>query len=166
MAKLEYSNEERGRTMAEIFADLWANKVLIAALVGWIFAQGSKTIIYLIINRKWNWERLFGSGGMPSSHAATVSALTVAVFLTYGADSVAFAISFILAVIVIHDARGVRLETGKQAKILNKLLHDLRENGFHPIKDAHSQLEELVGHTPLQVLVGSVLGIIIGILVV
>ena len=88
--------------------------------------------------------------------------MSVAVLLNYGVGSVAFAISFILAVIVIHDARGVRLEAGKQAKILNHLLHDLREGGLHPMSD--TQLKELVGHTPLQVFVGSLLGILIGIL--
>ena len=146
--------------MADFFAELWDNRVLIAALAGWLTAQGAKVIIYTILNKKWSWERLLGSGGMPSSHAATVCALTVAVLLNYGVGSVEFAISFILAMIVLHDARGVRLEAGKQAKILNNLLQHLREDGFHPIKD--EQLKELVGHTPLQVFVGSILGIVIG----
>jgi uncharacterized protein len=148
--------------MIEFFDDLWGNRVLIAALTAWLVAQVAKAIIYAIINKDWKWERLLGSGGMPSSHASTICALTVAVLINYGVGSVAFAISFILAVIVIHDARGVRLEAGKQAKVLNHLLHDLRVGGLHPMTD--SQLKELVGHTPLQVFVGSLLGILIGFL--
>lgn len=149
--------------MAEVFGALWENKVLMAALFGWLTAQGAKAIIYAILNKKWSWERLLGSGGMPSSHAATVCSLTVAVLLNYGAGSVEFAISFILSAIVLHDARGVRWEAGKQAKILNHILQDFKKGELHPFSD--TQLKELVGHTPLQVLVGSIWGIMIGILV-
>ena len=87
------------------------NTVLIAAVMGWFIAQVLKTIIHLIITKKLVWERMVGSGGMPSSHAATVCALATAAGLEYGGDSFPFAIAVIMAIIVMHDARGVRWET-------------------------------------------------------
>ena len=103
---------------------------------------------------------MVGSGGMPSSHAATVCALATATGLEYGADSFAFAIAIILAIIVMHDARGVRWETGVQARILNEMMDVFRSMGTK--MTAEEKLKEFVGHTPLQVIVGAVLGILIG----
>lgn len=147
----------------EIIDELIANRILFAALVAWAVAQLIKTAIYLIVYREWRAERLWGSGGMPSSHAATVCALTVSALLHYGLSSPIFAICFILAAVVLHDARGVRLETGKQAKLLTAITAILEKSYKGEIPDV--ELKELVGHTPLQVLVGSVIGIIGGILI-
>lgn len=136
------------------------NTVMIAAVMGWFIAQVLKTIIHLIITKKLVWERMVGSGGMPSSHAATVCALATAAGLEYGGDSFPFAIAVIMAIIVMHDARGVRWETGIQARILNEMMETFRAMGRK--MTAEEKLKEFVGHTPLQVLVGAILGILIG----
>ena len=136
----------------EFITGLLHNTVLVAAVMGWFIAQLLKTIIHLILTKKLVMERMVGSGGMPSSHAATG--------LEYGADSFAFAIAIILAIIVMHDARGVRWETGVQARILNEMMDVFRSMGTK--MTAEEKLKEFVGHTPLQVIVGAVLGILIG----
>ena len=135
------------------------NQVLVSAVVGWTVAQVLKTLIDFALNKSFNAERLVGSGGMPSSHSATVCGLTTAAALKYGAGSFEFAISFILAMVVMYDAIGVRQETGKQAKVLNRLLFDdfLKLDGVV----LQEKLKEYVGHTPLQVAAGAILGIII-----
>ena len=114
-------------------------------------------------NKNFSAERLVGSGGMPSSHSATVCALTTSAGIRYGVESFEFAICFILASVVMYDAIGVRQETGKQAKLLNLIME---QDLFH-LDNEHFQkkLKELVGHTPLQVLAGAVLGILVAILV-
>lgn len=145
------------------FEELLQNKILISALSGWFFAQILKTLIHLLFTKKFVAERLVGSGGMPSSHSATVCALSTSALMIYGIGSFEFAISFILAVIVMHDAMGVRRETGIQAKVLNELIEVFADMGSDmPTQD---KLKEFVGHTPLQVLVGALLGITIAILV-
>ena len=141
----------------EFFKGLADNQVLISALVGWTVAQLLKTIIDLILNRSFSAERLVGSGGMPSSHSATVCGLTTAAGLVYGVSSFEFAISFVLASVVMYDAMGVRREAGKQAKLLNMILE---QDSFRLTNEAFQQrLKELIGHTPLQVLAGAALGI-------
>ena len=139
-----------------IWTQLSANHTLIAACVGWFAAQLLKTLIDFRVYRSFHPERLYGSGGMPSSHSSTVCALAAMALWEYGADSFQFAISFILAVIVMYDAAGVRLETGKQAQVLNQLL---KENPFAWTGEIREQkLKEFVGHTPLQVAAGAGLG--------
>lgn len=136
------------------------NPVLVAAVMGWFVAQVLKTIIHLIVTKQFVLERMVGSGGMPSSHAATVCALATAAGLEFGGGSFEFAIAVILAIIVMHDARGVRRETGIQARILNEMMETFRKMGNK--MTAEERLKEFVGHTPLQVLVGALLGILIG----
>lgn len=139
------------------WTQLLSNHTLIAACLGWFVAQLLKTIIDFGVYRNFHPDRLVGSGGMPSSHSATVCALAATALWEYGLDSFEFTISFILAVIVMYDAAGVRLETGKQAQVLNALL---RENPFAWTGEILEQkLKEMVGHTPLQVAAGAVLGI-------
>ena len=141
----------------DFFKGLADNQVLISALVGWTVAQLLKRIIDLILNRSFSAERLVGSGGMPSSHSATVCGLTTAAGLVYGVSSFEFAISFVLASVVMYDAMGVRREAGKQAKLLNMILE---QDSFRLTNEAFQQrLKELIGHTPLQVLAGAALGI-------
>ncbi len=149
------------RELMDFLDTLLNNKVLIAAVAGWFTAQVLKTIIHLIITKKFVAERLVGSGGMPSSHSATVCALTTSIFLEQGPGSVEFAISLMLAIIVMHDARGVRRETGIQAKVLNEMLQFFEDMGSDmPPQD---KLKEFVGHTPFQVLIGGLLGIAIAV---
>lgn len=143
--------------------ELLKNNILIAALVGWAVAQLAKAILYTIVNREFKFERLVGSGGMPSSHAATVCALTVAVAKHFGLASFEFAISFVLTSVVLHDARGVRQEAGKQAVTITAIIDHLIQEG-KIIELPEWELKELIGHTPLQVLIGSILGIGIGLL--
>ena len=140
-----------------IWNEILGNQVLICAVLGWTVAQVLKTIIDCILNRSFNPERLVGSGGMPSSHSATVSALTTASGIKYGAGSFEFAISFVLAMIVMYDAMNVRMETGKQSKLLNRVFFEniLEFDGVV----LQERLKEYVGHTPLQVVAGAVLGI-------
>ena len=143
------------------FTDLSTNKILIAAAAGWCIAQILKTLIHFIFTKKLVAERLVGSGGMPSSHSATVCALCTCSCLTFGAGSPAFAISFIFAMIVMYDAMGVRRETGKQAEVLNDMLQVFADMGRKELSP-EQRLKEFVGHTPLQVLVGALLGVAIG----
>ena len=109
-------------------------------------------------------ERLVGSGGMPSSHSATVCALATSTFYEYRANSFEFAIALIFAIIVMYDAMGVRRETGIQAKLLNDIVKIFEDMGRTEIS-AHDKLKEFVGHTPLQVLMGALLGILIAFIV-
>ena len=140
------------------FFDLLHNPFLITAISSWGIAQVLKMLINAAISRKFSLERLFGDGGMPSGHSATVSSLAVMSALVYGAGSFEFAISALFAIVVCHDAMGVRQETGKQAVVINEIVKTfsiLTEN-----KVPQTKLKEFVGHTPIQVLAGIVLGVI------
>lgn len=142
------------------FMELINNTVFMAAVTGWFVAQLLKTIIDTCINKSFSAERLTGSGGMPSSHSATVCALATSACMQYGVGSFEFAVSAIMAIIVMYDARGVRRETGIQAQVINEML-DFFQNMGKPLS-YEEKLKEFVGHTPLQVLVGAILGIAIG----
>lgn len=141
-----------------IYSELLNNKILISSISGWVVAQILKTIIHTFFTKKIDLERMVGGGGMPSSHSATVCALSTATYIQYGMGSFEFAITAILSLIVMYDAVGVRQEAGKQAKVLN----DMIEIFLHMGKDVdiEKQLKEFVGHTPLQVFIGGILGII------
>ncbi len=146
---------------------LLANKVLIISVSSWALAQILKTIIDFAITKEFTLERLVGAGGMPSCHAATVCSLATGSALCYGADSFEFAVTSILAFIVMYDARGVRRETGTQAVVLNQIIEyfsKLDESKKH-IKFSEEKLKELVGHTPLQVVCGAALGIAFAIII-
>ena len=145
----------------DFFKGLLENRILIAALVAWAIAQTAKAILYTIVNREFEFERLVGSGGMPSSHAATVCAMTTAVAMQFGLASFEFAISFVLSSVVLHDARGVRQETGKQAVTITAINDRLIKEG-KIIELPEWELKELIGHTPLQVLIGSIVGVGVG----
>ncbi len=137
--------------------DLITNPFLITGVASWFLAQVTKTIIHAIINKKLVWERLVGDGGMPSGHSATVSSLATVAGLLRGFNSFEFAVATLLAIIVCHDAMGVRLETGKQAQIINemkKAFEALVKEDLPEVK-----LKEFVGHTPIQVIAGVALGI-------
>ncbi len=104
------------------------NDILLASLWAWLVAQIIKIILYMIVNKSFNPERLLGDGGMPSSHSATVMAMVTSTAFHYGSNTFEFAVTAILALIVMHDAMGVRLETGKQAKVINDMLDWFEES--------------------------------------
>ena len=137
--------------------DLLTNQFLLVSLSSWFVAQVLKTIIYALEIKKLDWSRLFGDGGMPSGHSATVTSLAVFSGLNFGFDSFHFAATAILAIVVCHDAMGVRLETGKQAVKINEILEVFEL--LHPDKISEANLKEFVGHTPIQVMAGILLGI-------
>ncbi|HKM05061.1 MAG TPA: divergent PAP2 family protein [Lachnospiraceae bacterium] len=141
------------------FKELGRNEIFLIAGCAWLIAQVLKTLIHLFFTRKFVAERLVGSGGMPSSHSSTVCALASAVAFNYGASSVEFAISFVLAIIVMYDAIGVRRETGIQAKILNEMLDIFTTMGKG--LSVEEKLKEFIGHSPIQVLMGAMLGVLI-----
>ena len=143
--------------------DLLHNQIFVAAVLGWLVAQVLKTIIHMIVNKQFVAERMVGGGGMPSSHSATVCALATATGMRYGGGSFEFAVAIMLAIIVMYDAMGVRREAGIQGRVLNEML-DIFMNMGKEIS-AEAKLKELVGHTPLQVLMGAVLGCVIAVLV-
>ncbi|MBQ6383059.1 MAG: divergent PAP2 family protein [Clostridia bacterium] len=142
---------------------IYENRILLTGLVAWAVSQVIKTIIHLIINKRFVWERLAGDGGMPSSHSATVSAVAVSTGLIAGWNSPVFAVAVILALIVMHDARGVRQETGKQARVINDILELFESMGQGKLTPEET-LKELVGHTHRQVVAGAALGIVIALL--
>jgi len=139
------------------FFALISNKFFIVALSSWATAQVLKTIIHAAIYKKLEWERLFGDGGMPSGHSATVTSLAVMSALVFGLGSFEFAIAATLAIIVCHDAMGVRRETGKQATIIIEMMELLEAMTKKDLPEA--KLKEFVGHTPLQVGAGIIIGI-------
>ena len=140
----------------EWIGKIFTNPFALTALAAWGAAQIVKTILFLIINNKLDFTRLFGDGGMPSGHSATVTALCVISALVRGPASFEFAVSFVLAIIVCHDATGVRLETEKQAFLLNELVKIFSE--IHEEKIPEVKLKKFVGHTPIQVVAGVLLG--------
>ena len=147
----------------DFLTELLDNQIFISAILGWFVAQVLKTLIHMIINKKFVAERMVGSGGMPSSHSSTVCALATAAGMKYGGGSYEFAIAVMLAIIVMYDAMGVRRETGKQGRVLNEMLEIFTNMGNQI--SAEEKLKEFVGHTPFQVLMGAILGIIIALLV-
>ena len=142
--------------MEQIIA-LLNNRFFVVPLASWGIAQILKVIINYCITQELNWERLFGDGGMPSGHSATVSSLAMFTALRCGCGSFEFAVCAILAIIVCHDAMGVRQEAGKQARVINDIVQQFEKLLKQDIIDI--DLKELVGHTPLQVLAGITLGV-------
>lgn len=131
------------------------NNPLMSAVIAWFLAQLTKVIITLVKKREFDFAQFVASGGMPSSHSSTVTALAIAIGIEEGMTSSIFAIAMIFAIIVMYDASGVRLAVSKQAKILNDF--------FHGRQTEYKKLNELVGHTPYQVVIGALLGIVVAI---
>lgn len=141
--------------------NFWAESVLVTSVIAWFTAQVIKVITSLIQDKRFDFRRLVGSGGMPSSHASFVTSLAVSVGIIEGFSSTDFAICTVFALVVMYDAAGVRRAAGQQARILNKLLEDFEKSDFSQ-SDKH--LKELLGHTPKEVFVGALLGIAIALL--
>lgn len=143
----------------QLLLDFVTNPCVIIPLSAWIIAQIVKTIVNFCVTKELNFERLIGDGGMPSCHSAIVMALATTCGITYGFGSGIFAISFILATVVMHDATGVRRETGKQAATLKRLAELVNSAVADPDDHVRTEkLKELVGHSPLQVAMGGLLG--------
>lgn len=134
------------------------NKTVAATFFGWFAAQTIKVIIGVIREKRFNFKWFVGTGGMPSSHAAGVTALSTAVGLYEGVGTSLFCVALMFTVVVICDAQGVRRATGKQAEILNKVMEDI----YWKKKIQEDRLKELVGHTPIQVIAGILVGLAVG----
>jgi len=143
--------------MTEIFTQIFKNKIFMTTLSAWIIAQAIKVTFGVMRQRRFDFRWFVGTGGMPSSHAAGASCLATAIGLECGFDSVYFALAALFALVVMFDAQGVRYASGKQARILNKVMEDIYWQG----RIQEHRLRELVGHTPIEVIVGFLLGVTI-----
>jgi acid phosphatase family membrane protein YuiD len=146
--------------MKEIFLQVAQNRILLTTLSAWIIAQGIKVLTGMVRYKKFDFRWFVGTGGMPSSHAAGASCLAAAVGFEYGFNSVHFALATSFAIVVMFDAQGMRRSIGRQARILNKVMEDIYWQG----KIQETRLRELIGHTPIEVIAGFLLGITIAFL--
>lgn len=145
-----------------MFNEFISNKILWVVVIAWFTAQVLKVCTHAYVYKTFDLKRLVGDGGMPSCHSAVVSSMTLYVGLVYGFNTPVFAISAIFAFIVMHDASGVRLETGKQAKVIKSISEILEDLTNTVIDD--EKLKEFVGHTHLQVFMGALLGFVVAII--
>lgn len=151
--------------MQFIHSVLTFNEILTVSLLSWFVAQVLKTIINFVLLGRFQLERMWGDGGMPSAHSATVTAMVIATARSEGIHSAIFAVAAVVAIITMHDAMGVRRETGEQAKVLNQMIAqwiDVSEKNAPFLQNMH--LKEMVGHTPLQVVAGVLVGAAVGFL--
>jgi len=140
-----------------LFVSNFKFDILLTSFIAWLIAQSLKVLLGVIKERKFNFKWFVGTGGMPSSHAALVSALATSVGLHMGFTSPYFAIALVFAIVVLFDAQGVRRSSGKQAEILNMILEDM----YWKKRIKEDRLKELLGHTPVEVMAGTVLGIFV-----
>lgn len=136
------------------------NPILLAALTAWAIAQILKVLLEYFMLRRWNWALVFEVGGMPSSHSAMVSAAALSIGLQIGFDQAIFAVSAILAMIVIYDATGIRRESGKQAVLINSIIEEISKGKLPP----QEKLKEVLGHTPGEAILGTALGLSIAVI--
>ncbi|MGO2428802.1 MAG: divergent PAP2 family protein [Lactococcus cremoris] len=142
------------------FSQILHNQILLTAIVSWALAQLIKIGIELIRTHRINWQLIFATGGMPSSHSSLVVALATVTGLRQGFESPLFAIATVLAFVVLYDAQGIRRQAGNQARIINRMLQNVENAGIKVDKN----LKELLGHTPIQVVGGTILGIIVALI--
>ncbi len=145
----------------EILSQIGHNRVLWVSVLGWFVAQALKIVFTFISEGRLDFKRIVGLGGMPSSHSSVVCALATATGIAYGFDTVEFAICAVLATIVMTDAAGVRRAAGKQARQINRIVQDMIESGRGL---TYETMKELLGHSPFEVVVGAILGILIAII--
>lgn len=136
-------------------SSVFSNLVLIAGLIAWGLAQILKVPLNYLVTRTWDWVLLLRVGGMPSSHSALIAGIAHAIGLFVGFDTPLFALALAIAIIVIYDATGIRRQAGLHAEIINAMIRELARG--HPLKE--EQLKEVLGHTPLEALAGTLLGI-------
>ena len=153
---MESAEGDKGKHMEYIRA-LWSNKTVTVPALAWLFAQTAKVLISIIVYRKYDVGRWFGAGGMPSSHTAYVISLTAVLGKNFGLESTPFGLAVAFSFIVMHDALGVRRAAGKQAKLLNSLM-----TTHFAGEEFYEKLKELLGHKPLEVFVGGLIGLAIG----
>ena len=146
--------------MPEIFIQLSKNKIFIATVSSWIIAQFIKVVSGVVRQKRFDFRWLISSGGMPSSHAAGASCLATSIGVTQGFDSVYFALAAAFAIVVMFDAQGVRRSSGRQARILNKIMEDIYWQG----RIQENRLREFIGHTPIEVIAGFFLGVVVALL--
>ena len=139
---------------------LVTNKYLYVQLLLWFCIQVFKVICDLVKTKKFNFKRIMGAGGMPSSHTAVVTSLAMLVGKSEGFDSAMFAVALVFAMVVTYDTAGDRRAAGKQAHLLNKIIETPGLTGV----EVQERLVEVLGHTPLQVIVGAIIGITVGLL--
>lgn len=144
----------------KVFSEIISNKCLLVPFLVWLGIQTFKVIYDLVKTKKFNFKRIMGAGGMPSSHSATVTSLAVLIGKQTGFSSPTFALAVIFAFIVMYDAAGVRRAAGKQASLLNKLIETPGLTGMQ----VSEKLVEVLGHTPLQVIVGAIIGVLVGVI--
>lgn len=137
------------------------NKYVYVPFLLWFFIQAFKVVYDLVTTKKFNFKRIIGAGGMPSSHSAVVTGLATLIGKYQGVDSPIFAVSLILALVVMYDACGIRRAAGKQAALLNKIIDTPGLTGVQ----VSEKLVEVLGHTPVQVFVGAFIGLVVGLVV-
>ena len=142
-----------------VILEILGNRVIQAAALAWAVAQALKVMLTLAISRRFDKSRVLGSGGMPSSHSAMTCAMLMTIGFREGFSSSIFALAFCFSGVVMYDAAGVRRSTGKNAAVINQLMDMLSGDGY---TFDGKRLKELVGHTPIQVLAGALLGTLIG----
>ena len=147
-----------GISFATAFGDLTGNHVFMCAFWSWLVAQVAKVFTAYYREGHWDYKVMFDSGGMPSSHTSLVVGLTTSIAHQYGLGSVYFPLALAFTLIVMYDAAGVRRHAGKQAEVLNKILADT----FHGSPISNTKLKEVLGHSPLQVMCGAILGVVVG----
>ena len=145
-----------------VILEILGNRVIQAAALAWAVAQALKVMLTLAISRRFDKSRVLGSGGMPSSHSAMACAMLMTIGFREGFSSSIFALAFCFSGVVMYDAAGVRRSTGKNAAVINQLMDMLSGNGY---TFDEKRLKELVGHKPIQVLAGAMLGILVGALI-
>lgn len=152
-------NVDRKQTN-QVFHDFISNQVTLICITAWALAQILKVIVIFIQEKRIVWNYFITSGGMPSSHSSTTCALATSIAMTEGMNTVAFTISAVLAAIVMYDAAGVRQSVGKQSVVLNRIVEELKlKRPFAEIFE--KDLKEFIGHTPVQVIAGALLGIFV-----
>lgn len=139
-----------------VLDQITSNRILGASITAWFAAQILKVVFVYFRAGKMDFARLIGSGGMPSSHSSFVVALSISVGKARGYDSAEFAIAAVFALIVMYDAAGVRRAAGKQARVLNTIIRDAQITGKVP----EERLKELIGHTPIEVIAGAIIGVL------
>ncbi|MEI8011392.1 MAG: divergent PAP2 family protein [Candidatus Omnitrophota bacterium] len=142
------------------FVQIMQNKIFIITISVWIIGQGIKIAINIMRGKRFSFRWFIGTGGMPSSHAAGVAALATSCGIEYGFNSGMFALAAVFAMVTMFDAQGVRRQSGEQAEVLNKVIDDMY---WHKHVEV-SRIKEFVGHTPIQVFVGSILGVTLAVL--
>ncbi len=140
------------------FEAFFGNKVILAALIAWFVAQVLKVAFELILNKKFNFRRIVGSGGMPSSHSSFIMSALTMIARMDGVASSTFALSFVVAAVIMYDATGVRRAAGQQAEVLNWMMDNWHKQDQVAFD---KKLKQLLGHTPIEVFAGAILGVLI-----